>query len=259
MTQDAPAEKPVPNGGGIPPSGAGPAWKTIADTLLARIRSGELAEGDALPTVLDLAEAHGVNRHTVRRAFHHLQEQGFISVEQGRGSFVRQRPLLYRLGRRVSFSANLRGAGIAASNRLLLNARSISAQADVAAALKLPSGTSVWRFQTLSAADAKPVSFSIHHVSAARFAGLPEAIVRAGASITAMLKSYGIEDYERLSTRILARGAGKSEAARLDIAVGAPILVSISIDGLGDGTPLHLVESAFNPERIEFLLAREGF
>jgi DNA-binding transcriptional regulator YhcF (GntR family) len=51
----------------------------IADTLRARIRTGDLKAGDRLPTQAELAEEFGVERGTVRQALRVLQEDGLLS------------------------------------------------------------------------------------------------------------------------------------------------------------------------------------
>ncbi|MGW3494602.1 GntR family transcriptional regulator [Streptomyces sp. NPDC001020] len=51
----------------------------IADTLRARIRTGDLKTGDRLPTQAELAEEFGVERGAVRQALRVLQEDGLLS------------------------------------------------------------------------------------------------------------------------------------------------------------------------------------
>jgi len=52
------------------------------------IASGELAEADQLPTVRKLADELEVNFNTVARAYRLLDEEGFISTQHGRGSYI---------------------------------------------------------------------------------------------------------------------------------------------------------------------------
>src|ERR1700704_6537225 len=59
------------------------AWK-----LKALIAAGHLRPGARLPGVRDLAELAGVNANTVRAVYARLDQQGLISSEHGRGTFV---------------------------------------------------------------------------------------------------------------------------------------------------------------------------
>jgi DNA-binding transcriptional regulator YhcF (GntR family) len=58
-------------------------WK-----LRALIAGGELAVGDRLPSVRELATDAGVNVNTVRAVYGRLEAEGTIRSEQGRGTFV---------------------------------------------------------------------------------------------------------------------------------------------------------------------------
>jgi len=61
----------------------------LAQTLDGAIRAGELGPGDKLPSVRQMAELAGVNVNTVRTVYGRLEQQGLLSSEHGRGTFVR--------------------------------------------------------------------------------------------------------------------------------------------------------------------------
>src|SRR3546814_2442917 len=48
-----------------------------------------------------------VNRHTLRRGVASLEQEGLLRVEQGRGTFVQERVVDYRLGKRTRFTENI--------------------------------------------------------------------------------------------------------------------------------------------------------
>lgn len=64
-------------------------YRHIADEVEARIRSGELAPGDQLPTQRAFAKREGIAVSTAARVYGELTRRGLISGEVGRGSFVR--------------------------------------------------------------------------------------------------------------------------------------------------------------------------
>ncbi|MCR6631522.1 MAG: winged helix-turn-helix domain-containing protein [Magnetospirillum sp.] len=55
----------------------------VADSLLARIASGEWTPGQRLPGERQLAEDMGVSRVSVRAALQSLKTQGFVDAVQG--------------------------------------------------------------------------------------------------------------------------------------------------------------------------------
>jgi len=232
------------------------AWKRIADDLAAQIASGTHEPGKGLPTALDLAARYGVHRHTARQALRYLQDQGLVSVEQGRGSFVTGRRFPYRIGRSVSFRQNFNAAGIEATGHIL-SVHCITVPMSISQTLDVPTSDSVWRVEALNSAGGKPISVSIHYLSTTRFADFPSVLRDHNTSISEAFRSYGIESYERLSTSLSARLATQEEVARLGLVYGDPVLTSEGIDSLPDGTPLQVVESAFSPARVHFVVERD--
>ncbi len=55
----------------------------IADHIRNRILSGELREGDSLPSEAELLESFGISRPTLREAFRVLETEKLISVSRG--------------------------------------------------------------------------------------------------------------------------------------------------------------------------------
>lgn len=60
--------------------------------MRAAIKSGELAAGEQLKSVRELAHEYEVSPGTVQQAFRLLREEGLVTSWQGRGTFVRPRP-----------------------------------------------------------------------------------------------------------------------------------------------------------------------
>jgi GntR family transcriptional regulator len=68
---------------------ARPPYVQLADLIRTEIQSGRYQPGSKLPTYRELADEHGVAPMTVQSAFRVLKDEGLISSQQGRGSFVR--------------------------------------------------------------------------------------------------------------------------------------------------------------------------
>jgi len=60
----------------------------IRSGIRQAIATGELAPGDPLPTVRQLAADLGINLNTVARAYRQLEADGLVSTRRGRGSVV---------------------------------------------------------------------------------------------------------------------------------------------------------------------------
>lgn len=70
-----------------------PAYRQLVDEIRSAVKLGQLAPGAQLPTVLSMAEGLGLARGTVQRAYDELERLGLVEKVQGRGTFVRSRPL----------------------------------------------------------------------------------------------------------------------------------------------------------------------
>ena len=69
-----------------------PIYTQIVEQIRQMVASGELVQGDQLPTVRQLAADIRVNFNTVARAYRLLDEAGLISTQQGRGTYIWETP-----------------------------------------------------------------------------------------------------------------------------------------------------------------------
>ncbi len=65
-----------------------PLYAQIKEQIKEQILSGEIAEGTILPSIRVLAKEVGVSVITTTRAYNELEEDGFITSMQGKGSVV---------------------------------------------------------------------------------------------------------------------------------------------------------------------------
>ena len=72
-------------------SGDCPIYEQIARQIKSKIISGELAGGDALPSIRLLAKELKISVITTKRAYEELEQGGFIYTVAGKGCFVAQR------------------------------------------------------------------------------------------------------------------------------------------------------------------------
>ncbi len=66
-----------------------PIYSQISAQIKAMIMSGELKEGDALPSMRVLAGQLRISVITTKRAYEELERDGFIESYTGKGSFVK--------------------------------------------------------------------------------------------------------------------------------------------------------------------------
>jgi DNA-binding transcriptional regulator YhcF (GntR family) len=69
-----------------------PVYRRIVEAIRHQVATGQLLPGERLPTVRELAQDLQVDRNTALRAYRVLHREGVISLEHGRGTFVRANP-----------------------------------------------------------------------------------------------------------------------------------------------------------------------
>ena len=227
-------------------------WRQVADGIERGIAEGTFAAGEKLPGETEIAENYRVNRHTVRRALATLAERGLVRAERGSGTYVETQRLAYPLRSRTRFS-EIVGAGGHEPRGQLIDASDDIATRELARTLGLKTGAPLVRIEALRLADRAPICVSTTWLSADRF---PDAgdVFGATRSMTKLLTHYGVRDYRRASTRITAAIADATDAARLDLALGRPVLVVDATDVDPGGKPLVTKRARFAAERVEFLV-----
>jgi len=229
-----------------------PVWRRIEQAVRDDILAGRYAPGGQLPPDRDLATLYGASRMTARRALAQLQQDGLIRIEHGNGTFVSDDALIrYRMtGDRIRFSKNWLSAEGVELRRQILRTDEGPADDRIAARLKIAPGEAVLRLQILATADDRPISIGVRHSPAARFRGLGAEFERLG-SMTAALRTFGVDDYRRISTEVTARMPTPDEAKLLAQPRVAPVLAFTATDvEIGSGRIISYFTGCFAADRV---------
>ena len=228
------------------------AWKQISDDIETSIKSNTWKPGDKLPTEMELAKAYRVNRHTIRRSVHELVEKGLVSVEQGRGMFIPDYVLNYKLAKRTRFSAVVSSHNKFPGGRAL-GGEVIKANKKVSEALTMPFEAKVCLLRTIRELDGVPIVLAAHYFSASRFPDFLERFEEF-KSVSKTLDSYGLGNYERQSTNISARMPNSEEIASLKQPANRPVLITESVNVDSFGEPIEFGISAFSADRTNLIV-----
>ncbi len=68
-----------------------PVYRQLIDQVQAGIASGNLASGDQIPTVRQVAVDLEINPNTVLRAYRELEIRGVLDTQQGTGTLISDR------------------------------------------------------------------------------------------------------------------------------------------------------------------------
>ena len=65
-----------------------PIWQQIVSQVTRQVMSGNIAAGERLPTVRELAADLRINPNTAARAYQDLERDGVVETRRGAGTFV---------------------------------------------------------------------------------------------------------------------------------------------------------------------------
>jgi GntR family transcriptional regulator len=72
----------------VRPASALPLYRQLVQQVERLAAAGQLREGDALPSVRDLARDLGVNPATIVKAYAELEQTGLVETRRGLGTFL---------------------------------------------------------------------------------------------------------------------------------------------------------------------------
>lgn len=241
-----------------------PLFRRIADDLRAKIQTGELPPGAQLPTQLELVEAYGVARMTVRQALAELTNEGLVVARRPQGVFVRERKrVTYRpqaeFQRAPSqamdrFMADIVGEGRNPSQSIDVSL--VSAPPDVAHRLQLPAGTTVALRKRTRSINDEPFNAndSYYPVDIVRDSEIlsPEDVPRGTNQV---LTDLGFEQMRAID-EFYVRMPNPDEIHRLDLAPGTPVAVHICTGFTVDGRPVRCTVNVLPGDRHVIMYER---
>lgn len=63
-------------------------YMQLRNQIIMGIATSRLKEGEALPSVRQLASTIGINMHTVNKAYAVLRQEGFVTIDRRRGAVI---------------------------------------------------------------------------------------------------------------------------------------------------------------------------
>ena len=197
-----------------------PLYYQIARQLEQAIDAGRLVPGSRLESEPELARRLGVSRPTVRRAIAHLVDRGLVIKRHGVGTMIA--PVMVRRPVALtSFYDDLASAGQQPTTKVIVWELR-PAPAEVAAKMRVESGTELLYFERLRYARREPIAL-MHNYVPAELADQVDADRLGETGFYRLLELAGRR--LRLAHQTIgARAADSREAGLLDVPTGEPVL-----------------------------------
>lgn len=228
-----------------------PPYQRIAASIRQMIFARELGPGDQVPSRRALSLEHGCALETVARAMELLEREGFVTPVAGRGTFVREQPLIHRYGSR-RLLRNERPAGTRpfqheaenegqAASQVVSAVDVLEPAADIAAALGVDEAVEVLCRRHVLRSNDSAVALVDTYYRLAFAAGTPlglPAVLEMGAHAY-IADVMGIELAGAVE-EIRAREATAAEAAQLHLRRGEPVIRLLRTLYDGAGAPVSV-------------------
>ncbi|MBB3769430.1 GntR family phosphonate transport system transcriptional regulator [Angulomicrobium tetraedrale] len=228
-------------------------WRRVQQDIEQQIRDGSLPPGTRLPSESQLATSFDVHRHTVRRAIARLKEKELVTVVHGKGAYVADHQICYRVGRATRMTTAILRTGRTAQRRVL-SSTEIPADKRLAALLSLPVGHPICRVRTLRMIDDQPVSLTTYFYPLPRFAGISRSIAETG-SVSEALSRYGVTKMIRNDMHFRASLPSMQEAKTLRIGRSKPLVELLSVNLDASGVPVQHVHGKIVSEALDVVVS----
>lgn len=148
-----------------------PIYIKIEKYLKDLIDSGEIKQGELLPSENKLCEKFNVTRMTVRSAFNNLVKEGYISRKRGIGSIVLVNRISDNIGTIESYTKEMVNKGYSIITKLI-SLTIVEADNVIKDKLNLDLGENVWEVKRVRYAEGCPVSYMITYMPVKMFPNL---------------------------------------------------------------------------------------
>ncbi|HRQ22066.1 MAG TPA: GntR family transcriptional regulator [Anaerolineales bacterium] len=218
--------------------------------LLEKIESGEWKSNDLIPSEQELQDTFGLSRITVRQALSDLVYEGLLIRERGRGTFVAPPKMTHSPDDRRSLTEFMLEQGITPGWKVIEKGF-VEANKEVAANLKLPHKTRVYRIRRLRLAADEAIGQHTAYLTESVSSQINEANLLEGGSL-----NY-ISHIPQMTTSHATRSIEAVAASDLDVkllhmTLGSPVLMIQRVVTSASGEPLEFLQARYRGDRFKY-------
>lgn len=227
-----------------------PLYRQIEDDLRRLIATGILAPGSTLPTELQLSQAYGVGRQTIRFALSRLVTDNLITRHAGRGTFVTHASDRMKFYLDRSFTRQMEELGMTARSKVLEMSSGIISERSPEP-LRERMGAPFLNLVRLRYGDDEPIGIQATTILTEACDNI-EAVDFATHSLYDVLATEYRLPIAKITHAISAAVAGDLQASLLQVARNAPLLVVNTTAYLENGQVIEYTSSYYRADKYEY-------
>jgi DNA-binding GntR family transcriptional regulator len=203
-----------------------PPYLQIVEDIRRRIRSGELSDGDLVPSTRQLARDWRVSPPTAAKALSTLRTEGLVRGMGGTGTVVCAGTTAHNAGVDRLQAIRTTGRIYPPNERAVIKAAAVvSAPAEIADALGLPLGAEVIRRHRVTLRDDEPISASVTWLDGKLAGAAPRFLTteRILQGTIGYIREATGREVARGVDQDSARAATEQDAEDLGVPPGSPV------------------------------------
>ncbi|MDO7786911.1 GntR family transcriptional regulator [Desulforamulus aquiferis] len=228
-----------------------PIYYQIEEWIKSEIEKDSFKIDKLIPSERELIDLLGVSRHTIRQAIGNLVNQGYLYRVAGKGTFVKDRNLIYKENRYSSFSEDMAYLGKKLENNLL-SIEVDKASQSIANRLSINENDPVIKIKRVRIVDGTPLSYEMAFINR-KIVGEMDRDVAASS----LVKHY--EDILNLkigyaNETIESVLVTEKTANKLNMSLHSPLLLVRSKLFLDNGQQIHYTKNYFRGNKYKFTI-----
>ena len=225
-----------------------PLYYQLREELRKTILSGELKEGEMVPSERELSEKYDLSSTTVRRALHDLVIEDLLDRKPGKGTFVRARKVKRDLKKVLGFTQNMKEMGLTPTTKVL-SKKIMNANEFAREKLGLEQGAKILRLNRLRLANNTPMMLETRYVRLDLCPGIEEKDLNS--SLWRVFEfDYDNKPYRHSRTLGIVTVSGRSREL-LGLKLGEPVFLIKGVTYLRGGQPIECEESLYRSDKYE--------
>ena len=200
-----------------------PYYQQIVEQIRALVRSGKAKEGQTFCSESDVAHYLGISKMPVRQAYQKLRSEGLLVIAKGKRPVIGSGRLPWNFQELRGFSEEMRRRGLVPSARVLSRS-TISPNIEVATALRLPDGDSVYAIKRLRLVNGDAVAIVESYLPKRLFPNIEKQNLE-NQSLYSVYENVYRRKLHWAEEVIGAVAAREDEASILETSPGSPLLL----------------------------------
>ncbi|RCX20668.1 GntR family transcriptional regulator [Fontibacillus phaseoli] len=229
-----------------------PLYVQLKKALQSAISNGLFSQGEKIPTEIELSERYNVSRITVRKAVEELAQEGYLTKQQGKGTFVNRSKIGRKIEHLIGFTASCEANGLTSRSEVIRR-EVIDAGADLQNSLQLGKGEKALYIQRKRYAGESPIMLENNYYPYNRFSYLMDEPLE-GSLYKLLREKYGIDPNQPGESTLEIVLADEQKALLLETEIGKPLFYLKTVICDQQGMPVHVGKQYMIGDRYQFTL-----